>query len=231
MFALTVPFAVTVFVYTVSLLLLHPLGVLIASLAVNVNVKFPLVHAACVMLHVGPTVSIQLTFTVTTFVLFSLSFIVILQLSVPLFPLFGVYVITFPFIAHVHFVAAVVTVAVNAPLPQFHSVALLNTFQSPVFAVFHTLLLNVKLSDAVGATLLTVHVALFAVTFPTPSFTYHVFVPLFGCVHPVLNVHVVVLFHVLPSKLYADELGIHPHPVPSLALVILKLHAVHSFTV
>ena len=57
MFALTVPFAVTVFVYTVSLLLLHPLGVLIASLAVNVNVKFPLVHAACVMLHVGTVLS------------------------------------------------------------------------------------------------------------------------------------------------------------------------------
>ena len=96
--------------------------------------------------------------------------------------------------------------------------------------VLHSFQLFVTLF-AVGATLLTVHVALFAVTFPTPSFTYHVFVPLFGCVHPVLNVHVVVLFHVLPSKLYADELGIHPHPVPSLALVILKLHAVHSFTV
>ena len=44
--ALTVPFAVTLFVNTVALLLVHPLGVLIASLAVNVNVKLPLVHAA-----------------------------------------------------------------------------------------------------------------------------------------------------------------------------------------
>jgi hypothetical protein len=182
------------------------------------------------MLHVGHVVSIQLTFTVTTFVLFSLSFIVITQLSVPLFPLAGVYVITFPFILHVHFVAAVVTVAVNAPLPQFHSFALLNTFQSPVFAVFHTLLLNVKLSDAVGATLLTVHLAFLLLTFPKLSLTYAVYVPLDGCVVVVLNDLLVVVFHVFPSKLYA-ELASHAHPVPSLAPTILKLHAVHSSTV
>ena len=146
--------------YVVLFVLLHPLGVLIASLAVNVNVNVPLVHDASTILHVGPTVSIQLTFTVTTFVLFSLSFIVILQLSVPLFPLSGVYVITFPFIAQLHLfcVDAVFTLAVNAQFPQFHSAALLNVFQSPVFALFPTLLLNVKLF-AVGATLLTVHVA------------------------------------------------------------------------
>ena len=228
-FTVTLLLLVTFFVYVVLFVLLHPLGVSIASLAVSVNCKLPLVHAASTILHVGHDVSIQPTLTVTIFVLFSLSFIVILQLSVPLFPLAGVYVITFPFILHVHFVAAVVTVAVNAPLPQFHSFALLNTFQSPVLAVFHTLLLNVK-SLAVGATLLTVQFALFAVTFPKLSFTYHVLLPFFGCVHPVLNVHVVALPHVFPSKLYA-ELGSHAHHSPSLAPTILKLHAVHSSTV
>ena len=158
MLALTVPFAVTVFVYTVLLLLLHPLGVFIDSLAVNVNVKFPLVHAACVILHVGTTVSIHDTLTVTSTVLFSLSFIVITQLSVPALLLFGVYVITLPFIAQLHLLPFVFTVAVNDPFQQFHSAALLKLFQSHVRAVFHTLLLNVKLL-AVGATLLTVHVA------------------------------------------------------------------------
>ena len=52
--ALTVPFAVTLFVNTVlAVLTLHPVGVDMFSLAVNVNTKFPLVHAACVILHVG----------------------------------------------------------------------------------------------------------------------------------------------------------------------------------
>ena len=158
MFTLTASLLVTFFVYTVLLLLVHPLGVLIASLAVNVNCKFPLVHAASTILHVGPTVSIQFTVTVTTFVLFSLSFIVILHVSLPVLFAFGVYVSTLLLILHVHLLAAVVTVAVKSQLPQFHSFALLNTFQSPVLAVFHTLLFNVK-SLAVGTTLLTVHVA------------------------------------------------------------------------
>ena len=84
----------------------------------------------------------------------------ITHVSLHVFPLFGVYVITFPFIAQLHLfcVDAVFTLAVNAQFPQFHSLALLNVFQSHVFALFPTLLLNVKLF-AVGATLLTVHVA------------------------------------------------------------------------
>ena len=127
---------------------------------VIVYVVHHFLHASVLLVNVtvGHAVSIHSTVTVTTFVLFSLSLIVILHVSLHVFPLFGVYVITFPFTPHVHFVAAVVTVAVNAPLPQLHSFALLNTFQSPVLAVFHTLLFNVKLL-AVGATLLTVHVA------------------------------------------------------------------------
>ena len=78
--------------YTVLLLFVHPLGVLIASLAVNVNVNVPLVHAASVILHVGPTVSISLNVTVTSFVLFSLSLIVITHVSLPVLFALGVYV-------------------------------------------------------------------------------------------------------------------------------------------
>lgn len=214
--------------YTVLLLLVHPLGVLIASLAVNVNVNVPLVHAASVILHVGATVSIHATDTVITFVLFSLSFIVITQLSVHVLLLLGVYVIVFPLIVQLHLLPFVFTVAVNAPFPQFHSAALLKLFQSHVFAVFHTLLLNVKLF-AVGATSLTVHVAVWLVVFPNASLTYAVYVPLHGCVVLVLNDLLVVLFHVFPSKLYG-ELCAHAHHT-CVTPVILKLHAVHSFTV
>ena len=57
MLTLTALLLVTLFVYTVLLLFVHQSGVLIASLAVNVNVKLPLVHAASAMLHVGPVVS------------------------------------------------------------------------------------------------------------------------------------------------------------------------------
>ena len=54
---LTVLLLVTHFVYTVLLLLVHPLGVLIGSLAVSVNVNVQLVHAASAILHVGFAVS------------------------------------------------------------------------------------------------------------------------------------------------------------------------------
>ena len=57
MFTLTALLLVTHFVYVVLFVLLQPLGVLIASLAVNVNVNVPLVHAACAILHVGAVVS------------------------------------------------------------------------------------------------------------------------------------------------------------------------------
>ena len=113
---------------------------------------------AFVNVTVGPNVSIPLTLTVTSFVEFSLSFIVITQLSVHVIFALGVYVITLPFIAQLHLLPFVFTLAVNDQFPQFHSAALLKLFQSHVFALFPTLLLNVKLF-AVGATLLTVHVA------------------------------------------------------------------------
>ena len=205
---------------------------LISSLNVHVTVYvWSLLHAPLpllVILTVGATVSIHATLTVTTFVLFSLSFIVITQLSVHVLLLLGVYVIISPFIAHVHFVAAVVTVALNAPFPQFHSAALLNVFQFHVRAVFHTLLLNVK-SFAVGATSLTVHVAVWLVTFPKLSLTYAVYVPFDGCVVLVLNDLLAVVFHVLLSKLYGLAWALAHHTWATL--VILKLHAVHSFTV
>ena len=57
MLTLTALLLVTHLVYVVSFVLLHPLGVLIASLAVNVNVNVPFVHAASDMLHVGTAVS------------------------------------------------------------------------------------------------------------------------------------------------------------------------------
>ena len=82
---------------------------------------------------------------------------------------------------------------------------------------------------AVGATSLTVHVAVWLVVFPNASLTYAVYVPLHGCVVLVLNDLLVVLFHVFPSKLYA-ELFAHAHHT-CVTPVILKLHAVHSFTV
>ena len=87
-----------------------------------------------------------------------------------------------------------------------------------------------KLFDAVGATLLTVHLALLLVTFPKLSLTYAVYVPLHGCVVVVLNDLLTVVFHVLPSKLYGVPCN-HAHHSPSLAPTILKLHAVHSSTV
>ncbi len=133
-----------------------------ASLYVHVivYVVHHFLHATALLVNVtvGHNVSIPLTLTVTSFVEFSLSFIVITQLSVHVLLLFGVYVITFPFIAQLHLLPFVFTLAVNDPFPQFHSAALLKLFQSHVFALFPTLLFNVKLF-AVGATLLTVHVA------------------------------------------------------------------------
>ena len=125
----------------------------------------------------------------------------ITQLSVHVLLLLGVYVITLLLILQLHLLPFVFTVALNAQFPQFHSAALLNVFQFHVLAAFHTLLLNVKLL-AVGATLLTVHVAVLLVTFPKLSLTYAVLLHVFGCVPHVLNVHDVVLFHVLLSKLY-----------------------------
>ena len=102
--ALTAVLLVTHFVNTVlAVCTVHPLGVPIFSLAVNVNVNVPLVHAASVILHVGFTVSISLNVTVTSFTEFSLSFIVITHVSLHVLFALGVYVNVLLLIVHVHF--------------------------------------------------------------------------------------------------------------------------------
>jgi len=78
---------------------------------------------------------------------------------------------------------------------------------------------------AVGATLLNVYVAVLLVSFPKLSLTYHVTVTLHGCCAAILVLVVVHQLH--HPNLYA-LLANHAHHTPSLALVILKLHAVHS---
>ena len=61
---LTALLLVTHFVNTVlAVFTVHPLGVPIFSLAVNVNVNVPLVHAASAILHVGFVVSIIMLLT------------------------------------------------------------------------------------------------------------------------------------------------------------------------
>ena len=80
---------------------------------------------------------------------------------------------------------------------------------------------------AVGDTLFIVYVTLFAVTFPTPSVTYHVTTTVHGCLPPMLYV---VADHQLHVPNLYPFVGIPPHHVPSLAPTILKLHATHSFT-
>ena len=152
---------VTPNVYVVLFVLLHPFGVAIASLAVNVNVNVPLVHVASLMLHVGHDVSIHFHVTVTLFVV-SPSVIFILHVSSHVLFALGVYVMLFPFILHVHFVhllfASTVAVIVSHP----PALALLNVFQFTVFALFHTPSLPVKLF-AVNTTSVHVIVALFSV--------------------------------------------------------------------
>ena len=88
--------------YVVAFTVVHPLGCKIFSLHVNVNNKFPLVHAASFIVHVGFTVSISLNVTTTSTVVFSLSFNVIVHVSLHVLFALGVYVNVLPFIAHVH---------------------------------------------------------------------------------------------------------------------------------
>ena len=89
-----------------------------------------------------------------------------------------------------------------------------------VFPIFH-----VAKSLALGATSLNVYVAVFAVSFPKLSLTYHVTVTLHGCL---ADIHVLVDVHQLhPPNLYA--LLANHTPLLSLALVIVNVHATHSF--
>ncbi len=152
---------VTPNVYVVLFVLLHPFGVAIASLAVNVNVNVPLVHVASLMLHVGPVVSIFFHVTVTLFVV-SPSVTFILHVSSHVLFALGVYVMLFPFILHVHFVHLLFASTVAVIVSQLHALALLNVFQLTVFALFHTSSLPIKLF-AVNTTSVHVIVAFFSV--------------------------------------------------------------------
>ena len=168
--ALTVPFAVTLFVKTVlAVFTLHPVGVDIFSLAVNVNTKSPLVHAACVIVHVGLDVSIHFHVTVISFVV-SPSVNVITHVSVHVLSSLGVYVILSPFMLHAHLfcVDAVLTLAVI--VSQVHALALLDVNQFAVFALFHTFACPSKLLAA-NATSVHVNVTSLLVTFHALSFT------------------------------------------------------------
>ena len=78
---------------------------------------------------------------------------------------------------------------------------------------------------AVGATSLIVYVAVFDVSFPKLSLTYHVTVTLHGCCALIFVLVAVHQFH--PPNLYA--LHASHTPLLSLALVMLKLHPTHSF--
>ena len=171
--ALTVPFAVTLFVNTVfAVFTLHPLGVAIFSLAVNVSVKLPLVHAACVIVHVGFHVSIHFHVTVMLFVV-SPSVTFILHVSSHTWLSFGVYVILSTFTLHVHFVHLLFASTVALIVSQLHALALLNVFQLTVFAPFHTFSCPVKLF-AVNTTSAHVYVTVFVVSFHASSFTFTV---------------------------------------------------------
>ena len=170
--ALTASLLVTFFVYVVPFTDVHPLGAAISSLHVNVNNKFPLVHAASVIVHVGLLVSIFFHVTVTSFVV-SPSVSVITHVSSPTLFALGVYVILFPFTLQLHFhcVDSVFTVAVI--VSQLHAAAALNVFQFAVFALFPTFVSPTKLF-AVNTTSVHVYVTVSVVTFHAASFTFTV---------------------------------------------------------
>ncbi len=172
-FTLSVPFAVTHFVNTVlDVFTVHPLGVLIFSLAVNVNVNVPLVHDACVIVHVGFNVSIHFHVTVMLFVV-SPSVMLILHVSSHVLFAFGVYVILFPFILHVHFVHLLFVSTVALIVSQLHALAALHVNQLIVFFAFPTFVCPVKLF-AVNTTSAHVYVTVSVVTFHALSLTFTV---------------------------------------------------------
>lgn len=127
---------------------------------------------------------------------------------------------------HIHLFHCVTTPEYSISVVlQLHSAALDNVFQFTVLAVLPTSVWPVKLL-AVGVTLLNVYVAVCIVVFDNESVTHHVFVIVPGVFCDDIVVPVVVP-HVVPSKLYADH-G-NPTHTPSLATVIPRLHATHSF--
>ena len=153
--------------------------------------------------------------------------IVITHVSFHAFHAVGVYVNVLLLIAHVHNVPFVFTpLKLRFHVPQLHSPALLaatncaHVILLAVFQIFHVAKLF-----AVGATLLNVYVAVFTVWFPKLSLTYHVTVTLHGGCAVIL---VLVAVHQLHAPNLYALLASHT-PLLSFALVIVSVHATHSF--
>ena len=158
--------------YVVEFTVVHPVGCKIFSLHVNVKTKFPLVHAASFIVHVGFVVSIHFHVTVISFVV-SPSVNVITHVSVHVLSSLGVYVILSPFMLHAHLfcVDAVLTLAVI--VSQLHADASLHVNQLTVFDPFPTFVLHVKLF-AFNTTSAHVYVTVSVVSFHALSFTFTV---------------------------------------------------------
>jgi hypothetical protein len=152
--------------------------------------------------------------------------IVITHVSFPTFHAVGVYINVLLLIVQLHKLPFVFTpLKLKFHVPQFHSSALdsatncAHVMLLDTFPIFHVAKLF-----AVGATSLNVYIAVFTVWFPKLSLTYHVTVTLHGCLAAIL---VLVAVHQLHAPNLYALLASHTPPL-SLALVILKLHAVHS---
>jgi hypothetical protein len=153
--------------------------------------------------------------------------IVITHVSFPTLHAVGVYINVLLLIVQLHKLPFVFTpLKLKFHVPQFHSFALDSATNCAhviflvVFQIFHVAKLF-----AVGTTLLNVYVAVALLWFPSASLTYHVTVTLHGCL---AAIPVLVAVHQLHAPNLYALLANHTPPL-SLAFVILKLHAVHSF--
>ena len=218
--------------YVVSFVLLHPLGVLIASLAVNVNVNVPLVHDASTISHVGAFVSYGYV-TVHCTVFHSSSANVTVHVAFHAQLLGGVTLI--PSLLHdaLHAVQLILHVLLIVPTPHAPSFGHIDVFKSLYNTFVHVTVepyVNPVVVN-VGNVSFIVNVALVVLVFHNLSLTVRLCVLLhaFGtCPAVTLNV---LLHHVhppklVPLKLYALLAFIHAHHT-SLALA-LQLFAVHS---
>ena len=174
----------------------------------------------------GANVSIHVRVIVKFTVLHSLSFACITHVSLHVWFAFGVYVIhVVPACVHVHLLQFVTIVLYDISHAQHaQSTAFDVALQSAVFAAFQIFVQYVKLF-AVGELFINVYHVLFDVLFHNASLTHHVAIVTTFAWAAVITV-LVVVFHVLQSKLYGVACN-HTHH-QSLAHAILKLHAVHS---
>ena len=218
--------------YVVLFVLLHPLGVLIASLAVNVNVNVPLVHDASTILHVGAFVS-YVYVTVHSTVLHSSSANVTVHVAFHAQLLGGVTLIPLALHVALHAVQLifhVLLIGVTPHAPSFGHIdvikLLYNTFvHVTVVPYVNPVVVNV------GNVFVIVNVALFVLSFHNLSLTVRLWVLLHAlgtCAAVTLNVdhHQLQFPKLVVLNLYALLASIHAHHT-SLALA-LQLFAVHS---